>query len=107
ELLAARLATAPTDHWLGVLDAADVWCAPVLTLEELVAHDGFSAIDMVQRIDRDGAFTRDGEAMSLKTTRSPIRVDGRPLMSTVPSPKLGQHDRELREEFGWSEATSS
>src|SRR5699024_3049095 len=64
ELLATRLATAPTEHWLSVLDAADVWCAPVLTLEQLVAHDGFSAIDMVQRIDRDAALTRDGQSMS-------------------------------------------
>src|SRR5699024_2368490 len=37
ELLATRLATASTEHWLSVLDAADVWCAPVLTLEQLVA----------------------------------------------------------------------
>ena len=103
ELLATRLATAPTEHWLRVLDAADVWCAPVLTLEQLVAHDGFSAIDMVQRIDRDAALTRDGQSMSLKTTRSPIRVDGRPLVSGMPSPKLGQHDADLREEFGWSD----
>ena len=89
ELLATRLATAPTEHWLRVLDAADVWCAPVLTLE--------------QRIDRDAALTRDGQSMSLKTTRSPIRVDGRPLVSAMPSPKLGQHDADLREEFGWSD----
>ena len=47
-----------------MLDAADVWCAPVLTLEELVAHDGFASIDMVQQVERDASLTRskDGRA---------------------------------------------
>src|SRR5690606_10374899 len=30
-LLAAHLATKPMQDWLDILDAADVWCAPVLT----------------------------------------------------------------------------
>lgn len=102
DLLAERLATATSDHWLEVLDAADVWCAPVLTLEQLVSHDGFAAIDMVQRVDRDASLTRAGEPLALKTTRSPIRVDGQTLASEVASPKLGQHDAALDEEFGWT-----
>ena len=31
-----------TDAWLDLLDAADVWCSPVLTLEELLVHDAFA-----------------------------------------------------------------
>lgn len=100
-LLAAHLATKPTQDWLDILDAADVWCAPVLTLEELVAHDGFAAIDMVQQVERDASLTRSGTQLSLKTTRGPIRVDGHALTSDVASPKLSQHDAALREEFGW------
>lgn len=102
QLLAERLATQPTQYWLDILDAADVWCAPVLTLEELVAHEGFAAIDMVQQVDRDAALTMSGEDLHLKTTRSPIRVDGRTLTSEIASPKLGQHDVALAAEFGWA-----
>lgn len=101
ELLAERLATQSTQHWLDILDAADVWCAPVLTLEELVAHDGFAAIDMVQQVDRDAALTKSGQGLHLNTTRSPIRVDGKKLTSDIASPKLGQHDAALAAEFGW------
>jgi len=101
-LLADRLATEPTGYWLELLDAADVWCAPVLTLEELVAHDGFAAIDMVQQVHRPSTLTKSGEDLQLKTTRSPIRVDGRTLTSDAASPKLGQHDAALAAEFGWS-----
>lgn len=93
--LSARLATAATDHWLEVLDAADVWCAPVLTLEQLVASEGFAAIGMTQQVRRDG----DGAAPSLTTTRSPIRVDGQALRSARAAPRLGEHDEQVRREL--------
>jgi crotonobetainyl-CoA:carnitine CoA-transferase CaiB-like acyl-CoA transferase len=88
ELITGRLRTGTRDEWLAVLDAEDVWCAPVLTLEELVEHDGFRAIAMTQEIQRDG--------LSLTTTRSPIRVDGQVLTSSRPGPVLGEHDRDVR-----------
>lgn len=98
-MIADRLSARPTQDWLDVLDAADVWCAPVLTLEQLTEHEGFAAIDMVQQVTRDGEHTRSGAELTMSTTRSPIRVDGRTLTSTVPSPKLGQHNDALNREF--------
>jgi CoA:oxalate CoA-transferase len=90
QLISDRLRTRTRDEWLAVLDAEDVWCAPVLTLEELVHHDGFAAIGMTQTIGREG--------MSLTTTRSPIRIDGRRLTDERPAPLLGEHDAVLRGE---------
>ncbi|MFC7620234.1 CaiB/BaiF CoA transferase family protein [Microlunatus sp. GCM10028923] len=84
EALAARLRTETTDHWLKILDAADVWCAPVLTLEQLIDHPGFAAARMTQQVARDG--------LRLTTTRSPIRVDGEPLTSDRAAPRLGEHN---------------
>jgi CoA:oxalate CoA-transferase len=100
ELLAARFATDSTDHWLAVLDGADVWCAPVLTLEQLVEHEGFAAIAMTQEITRvplDGA-----KPVTLTTTRSPLRIDGRPVAGSGPAPRLGQHTAAVRAEFAVS-----
>ncbi len=95
-ILAARFALDTTDHWLEILDAADVWCAPVLTLEQLVAHDGFHAIDMTQLVTRD----REGLApVTWTTTRSPLRIDGEPLTSARPAPRLGEHTEAVRAEF--------
>ncbi len=84
ELLSERLSTKTREEWLAVLDAEDVWCAPVLTLDELVAHDGFRAIAMTQELHRDG--------LELTTTRSPIRIDGQRLTNARPAPRLGEHD---------------
>ncbi|HAM28159.1 MAG TPA: CoA transferase, partial [Microbacteriaceae bacterium] len=98
QALAARFATADTDHWLKVLDAADVWCAPVLTLEQLVEHEGFAAIAMTQSVTRETTNLGEGP-VTLTTTRSPIRIDGHVLRSAVPAPLLGQHNRSVRDEF--------
>ena len=97
-VLAARLATDTTDHWLEILDAADVWCAPVLTLEELVAHDGFAAIDMTQSVTRTETNSG-GEPVTLTVTRGPLRIDGKPLRSDTAAPLLGQHNAAVRAEF--------
>ncbi|MGW7684017.1 CaiB/BaiF CoA transferase family protein [Kribbella sp. NPDC054772] len=83
-LLSERLSTRTRAEWLAVLDAEDVWCAPVLTLDELVEHDGFRAIAMTQELSRDG--------LELVTTRSPIRIDGGRLIDPRPAPRLGEHD---------------
>lgn len=98
DLLAAHFATRTTEEWLEVLDAADVWCAPVLTLEQLVEHEGFAAIAMTQQITREPAEPG-AEPVTLTTTRSPLRIDGRPVTSSRPSPRLGEHTDAVRREF--------
>ena len=96
-IIAQEVATRETDHWLAILDPADVWCAPVLTLEQLVAHEGFDAIAMTQRIQREPV---DHVApVTLTTTRSPLRIDGRPLTGSRPAPRLGEHTEAVRAEF--------
>ena len=90
-VLAATFALQPTDHWLAILDAADVWCAPVLTLDELLASEGFAAIEMTQEVTRRGK--------TITTTRSPLRIDGEILTSTKAAPLLGEDDDAVRAEF--------
>lgn len=98
-LLERRLITRGTDSWLQTLEAADIWCAPVLQLEELIDHEGFRAIAMTQEVVRGPAHTDDGRQLRLSTTRSPIRIDGHALTSDRPAPKLGQHNDQVAQEF--------
>ncbi|MRX43294.1 CaiB/BaiF CoA transferase family protein [Agromyces kandeliae] len=97
-VLAARFATGTTQSWLDILDAADVWCAPVLTLDELLESDGFAAIRMTQQVRR-------GET-TLATTRGPIRIDGQVLTSAKAAPRLGEDDARIRAEFPPVEVTA-
>jgi CoA:oxalate CoA-transferase len=90
-VLAARFALGTTQSWLDILDAADVWCAPVLTLDELLASEGFAALRMAQQVKRRGT--------TISTTRSPLRIDGRLLTSDKAAPTLGEDDERVRAEF--------
>ncbi|WP_370880108.1 CaiB/BaiF CoA transferase family protein [Labrys monachus] len=95
-VLADFLAGATTEHWLSLLDPADIWCASVLQWPELLANDGFRTLDMLQTVKR-------GDGVAVATTRSPIRVDGhRPPVSRA-APRLGEHSAAIRREFALSE----
>ena len=95
--LTEKLSTATTDHWLAILDSADVWCAPVLTLPELVHHEGFQELDMLQKTTRS---SQSGEKeISIPTTRSPLRLDGRVLKSSKGAPHVGEDTESIRAEL--------
>lgn len=95
--LSAALVTNTTEYWLNILDGADIWCAPVLTLPELISHEGFKAIDMVQETTRKG---RDGLEVKIPTTRSPLRIDGKTIKNSSGAPHVGQDTEKIRREFG-------
>ena len=95
--LADHLATQSTEHWLTILDAADVWCAPVLTLPELVSHDGFLALDMTQHVTRPASVG--GASVDIQTVRAPVRFDGHVLTNGRGAPHLGEHTEAIRAEF--------
>jgi CoA:oxalate CoA-transferase len=80
-------------HWLARLEAADYWCAPVMNWRELLAHDGFKALDFLQTVRRDNGST-------LTTTRCPIRIDGQRLKAARGAPRVGEHNDAIEREFG-------
>ena len=86
------LRTRTTGAWLAVLDAPPVWSSPVLTLEELLAHEAFMAVGMTQTVAREPAGPG-GEPVRVTTTRSPIRIDGERLLSGRGAPRLGAQGR--------------
>ena len=91
-ILAQHLKTEATDHWLGILEPADVWCSDVFTWQRLVEHESFKALDMLQEVNcRDGSI--------LRTTRCPIRIDGEIYKSTTGAPRVGQHTDDIRKEL--------
>jgi crotonobetainyl-CoA:carnitine CoA-transferase CaiB-like acyl-CoA transferase len=90
--IAARLSEQTNAHWLSVLRAEDIWCAPVLGWEQLLASPAFRRLDLLQAVGRDGA--------SLTTTRAPLRIDGARPGNARGAPRVGEHDEEIRREFG-------
>ena len=96
QILYDHLRSKTTAHWLGILEPADIWCADVLTWPRLFAHDGFKALRMIAEVETENGAR-------LQTTRCPIRIDGAILTSRVAAPKVGQHTREVAEQYALGE----
>ena len=84
-----------TEHWLSILEPADIWCAKVLDWETMVKHEGFKILDMVQRIKRD-------DGLDIETLRCPIKIDGEFFKSSKAAPKIGNDNNSIMKEFGIS-----
>lgn len=90
--IANRLEQHTTEHWLEVLNGADIWCAEVLDWPKLFASEAFEQLAMVQTLKNDSGI-------KILTTRCPIRLDQGVLTSERLAPKVGQHTEAIREEF--------
>jgi len=92
-IIAQRLKEHTTDHWLEILNAADIWCAEVLDWPKLCASDAFQQLAMVQTL-------KDGRGVEILTTRLPIRLDGNLMTSERLAPRVGEHTATIQKEFG-------
>jgi CoA:oxalate CoA-transferase len=93
QIIAKRLKEYTTEHWLEILNAADIWCAEVLDWPKLCASEAFEQLAMVQSLG-------DGRGIEILTTRLPIRLDGGLLTSERLAPRVGQHTETIQREFG-------
>jgi CoA:oxalate CoA-transferase len=86
--LAQHLLPDTTEHWLNILQQADIWCADVLTWDNLMQTEGFKVLDMIQEVTMEDGF-------KYRTTRYPIRIDGELFTAAKGSPKLGQDNQTI------------
>jgi crotonobetainyl-CoA:carnitine CoA-transferase CaiB-like acyl-CoA transferase len=93
QVLAEHLATNSLEHWLSLLEPADIWCSEVLNYEQLMQQEGYKVLDMELVVK-----TTSGK--EVKTSRCPIRVNGELLRSEIGAPSLGYHTEDLKREFG-------
>jgi CoA:oxalate CoA-transferase len=93
QIIAQRLKQHSTEHWLEILNAADIWCAEVLDWPKLCASEAFDQLAMIQTL-------RNGDGIEILTTRIPIRLDGDLLTSERLAPRVGQHTETIQKEFG-------
>lgn len=92
KILAAHLRTRTTESWLSILEPADIWCSDVLNWKQLMEHEGFKSLNMLQEVSMTDGY-------QYQTTRCPIRIDGELLVSSKGSPKLGQDNESIINQF--------
>jgi CoA:oxalate CoA-transferase len=91
-ILASHLLSNTTAFWLGKLEPADIWCAEVMTYEQLRRHGAYQVLDMEQEV-----VTSQGT--KLTTTSCPLKINGERFKSSVAAPSLGQHNEEVLRAF--------
>jgi Predicted acyl-CoA transferases/carnitine dehydratase len=82
-----------TQHWIEVLEKADLLCAPIRTLDEALADPQTDANGMVVEIDRDGEPVR--------TVGSPVKLTDGAATVRFPPPRLGEHTDAVLAELGY------
>ena len=92
-LIAQTLVHQSTASWLSRLKPADVWCAEVLDWNALLATEAWQRLDIVQSIAR-------GDGVALRTTRTPLRMDGMRAGTSKAAPRVGEHMDAIVAEFG-------
>ena len=90
--LATALATQPTEAWMQAFIAADIWAAPVLDWQQLVATGMMETLDMLQEVARGD--------VRLRTTRLPIKFDGARPAAHRAAPALGDANDLLTKGWG-------
>ncbi len=93
KILGTHLATGTAKEWLQILEEADIWCAPVMDYDALLQQEGYRLLNMEIVVT-----TTNG--LSVTTTRCPIHVDGKTLLSVRGAPLLGEHNEEIDLEYG-------
>jgi len=92
-ILADHLVNDTAAGWLKVLEKADVWCAPVLNYDMLMQEEGFRVLEMEIKV-------KTSSGLEIRTTRCPFRIDGEFLVYEKGAPRLGEHNKEIEQEFG-------
>jgi crotonobetainyl-CoA:carnitine CoA-transferase CaiB-like acyl-CoA transferase len=90
--LAMALAAKPTEAWMEAFIAADIWAAPVLDWQQLVATGMMDTLDMLQEVARGD--------VRLRTTRLPIKFDGTRPAARRAAPALGDSNDLLSKGWG-------
>lgn len=91
-MIASRLQEKTVREWLDLLEPADIWAAEVLDWPKLLQSAAFRKLDMLQTVTRD-------DGASVRTTASPIRVNGVRAKNDMAAPTIGGQSEKIRAEF--------
>jgi crotonobetainyl-CoA:carnitine CoA-transferase CaiB-like acyl-CoA transferase len=89
--------TANNKEWLTKLRAADVWCAPVKTFDQMIVDDQVVWNNMIQNIEHPLVGNLNIVGPSIEFSRTPSSV-------RLPPPLLGEHSETILFELGFTKS---
>jgi crotonobetainyl-CoA:carnitine CoA-transferase CaiB-like acyl-CoA transferase len=94
-LVQAIVREKPSAYWVEHLNANDVPCTPVNTIDDLLAHEHTEARGIILTYD-------DPRLGGLKGVATPILFNGTVRTPGAPPPALGQHTTEVLAAYGYT-----
>ncbi len=95
EMVQNVVAGQPSAHWVAVLDAADVPCAPLQSIDQVLAHPQTKALDILQDTP-DKTMSLMGLPLSFDGRRPPMR-QGPPSLGAHSHMVLGDDEKQTEE----------
>lgn len=92
KIVADKIRTKTTDHWIGILRQHDFWCEKVLDYEQLNQQAFMQDLSLKQTVTN-------AEGERLITTRCPIQIDRQKLLSDKAAPKVGEDNQAIHSQF--------
>jgi CoA:oxalate CoA-transferase len=81
-------------YWIEQLHESGLWAMEVFDWEQMMEHDAYKVLEMEQHLNVGDK--------KITTTRCPIRINGERIYADKAAPKLGEHKKQVMEEFGIS-----
>ncbi|GGG00251.1 CoA transferase [Paenibacillus abyssi] len=94
QILQGHFVQKSSNDLINILEREGISCAEVFNWKQLIEHEGFQILEMVQNVYRSNGT-------KLTTLRCPIRIDGERFLSSIGSPKVGEHNESIRREFNF------
>jgi len=91
----AYTVTAPTTHWVAVMNDAGVPCGPIYRMDEVFADPQVRHLQMAMPVEHPALGRIDLVHQAVEMSRTPARLDRA-------SPECGEHTDQILAEFGLS-----
>jgi len=91
EIINQHLSQQPASFWIKKLHQYDLWAMEVLDWLQMKKEEAYKVLEMEQTVGLD--------EKQFLTTRCPIRINGKKLVSAKPAPLLGEQNEKIKSEL--------